>query len=357
VLIAQLQQQAESGSSMPRIPLVDSSPEFHAPTSARWINGLWFLSLLISLTGALLAIVSREWLVAFTDSRPRAPHAYALLHQARLAGVHKWGALHIIDLLPTILQCAVFLFAAGLVVYLWTLDHLIASIVGAVSLLTLIFYVTTTVAVAFEDFCPFVTQTSKYLQRIKDWAAYADKMSEKASGSKFTTYGELEALRWLSEHTRDPDIGESVHQAIAGLRLWRTGNGSPEETIKEHDIITSSKSQINFMDNEFDDICKRLPELLRGGKSQISARLGLSLAKYANALPQLAQFFEHKKQTMHRPAPDSRSWWNNFQLRVFPAGGQLARFHIRGKPKSLKNVSTLTPHNYTRSAEMLCLFI
>ncbi|KAH7335636.1 hypothetical protein B0J17DRAFT_600389, partial [Rhizoctonia solani] len=156
LLMAQSQQRIESGNPQLQSSMV-TRPEFNIPLSARWINGLWFLSLIISLTGALSAMLAREWLLAFMNSQPRSPHAYALLHQARLKGMHQWHALHIIDLLPTILQCALFLFAIGLVIYLWTLDYVVAILVAIVSGVTFICYVATTFFVAVSDFCPFVT--------------------------------------------------------------------------------------------------------------------------------------------------------------------------------------------------------
>ncbi|KAF8594232.1 hypothetical protein BDV93DRAFT_459413, partial [Ceratobasidium sp. AG-I] len=118
--IAQSQQRIEQGA-----PQLSSAPvelpSFSVSLSARWINGLWFFALALSLSAALIAMLAKEWLTAFTASRPRTAHAYTLLHQARLIGLTDWHALNIIDLLPSMLHLALLLFSLGLVLYLWTL--------------------------------------------------------------------------------------------------------------------------------------------------------------------------------------------------------------------------------------------
>ncbi|KAH7332534.1 hypothetical protein B0J17DRAFT_603429, partial [Rhizoctonia solani] len=182
-LIAQAQRNSENSGSQSMSPV--ERPSFTIPTSARLINILWFLALALSLSTALVAMLAKEWLQAFLASRPRSPHAHALLHQARLRGFSKWHALHIIDLLPTALHFSLLLFSVGLIIYLWTLDLTIAIIVAIISGATLLFYVGTIVLVAVSDFCPFVTQVSRYIQRIHipDWVALAEKMSLDASNA------------------------------------------------------------------------------------------------------------------------------------------------------------------------------
>ncbi|KAF8602164.1 hypothetical protein BDV93DRAFT_444621, partial [Ceratobasidium sp. AG-I] len=120
LFIAQSQQRIEQ-SSPQKIPLPVELPKFSAPMSARWINGLWFLSLALSLSAALLAMLAKEWLSAFTASPPRPARAYALLRQSRLVGLTEWRALLMIDLLPSMLHLSLLLFSLGLVLYLWAL--------------------------------------------------------------------------------------------------------------------------------------------------------------------------------------------------------------------------------------------
>ncbi|KAF8593753.1 hypothetical protein BDV93DRAFT_460397, partial [Ceratobasidium sp. AG-I] len=114
LLIAQSQQRLEQGQPQRTLAPVQR-PAFSAPISARWINGLWFLSLVLSLSAALVAMLAKEWLAAYNTSRPRSAHKYALLRQTKFDALFQWRALHIIDLLPSMLHLAFLLFALGLV--------------------------------------------------------------------------------------------------------------------------------------------------------------------------------------------------------------------------------------------------
>ncbi|KAF8593337.1 hypothetical protein BDV93DRAFT_461416, partial [Ceratobasidium sp. AG-I] len=117
LMIAQSQQRLEQGD--PRLTSAPIKlPRFSVSMLARWINGLWFISLALSLSAALIALLAKEWLAAYNTSRPRPPHTYALLRQARLVGLTKWRALHIIDLLPSVLHLSLLLFSVGLILYL-----------------------------------------------------------------------------------------------------------------------------------------------------------------------------------------------------------------------------------------------
>ncbi|KAF8593751.1 hypothetical protein BDV93DRAFT_404289, partial [Ceratobasidium sp. AG-I] len=64
LLIAQSQQRLEQGRPQPTLEPVQLVT-FSVSISARWINGLWFLSLALSLSAALVAMLAKEWLTAY----------------------------------------------------------------------------------------------------------------------------------------------------------------------------------------------------------------------------------------------------------------------------------------------------
>ncbi|KAF8600193.1 hypothetical protein BDV93DRAFT_429492, partial [Ceratobasidium sp. AG-I] len=117
LLIAQSQQRIEQNAPRFNSPPIEL-PQFVAPLSARWINGLWFSSLALSLSAALVAMVAKGWLTAFTNSLPRSAYTYSILRQARLAGLDKWHAIPIIDLVFSMLHLSILLFSLGLILYL-----------------------------------------------------------------------------------------------------------------------------------------------------------------------------------------------------------------------------------------------
>ena len=108
-----------------------SPPPFSPPNSAVWVNALWFLSLVISLTCALLAALLQQWsrrYLKVTQTR------YSLHKRARIRaffseGVDKRLLPWAVDALPTLLHVSLFLFFAGLVVFLCSVNLTIFKLV------------------------------------------------------------------------------------------------------------------------------------------------------------------------------------------------------------------------------------
>ncbi len=97
-----------------------SPPTFSPPTYAVWVNSLWFLSLVISLTCALLATLLQQWARRFLKvNQPRySPHKRARIRAFFAEGVDKFLLPWTVEALPTLLHVSLFLFFAGLVVFL-----------------------------------------------------------------------------------------------------------------------------------------------------------------------------------------------------------------------------------------------
>jgi hypothetical protein len=101
-----------------------------------WVNALWFLSLVISLTCALLATLLQQWArryLKITQSR-YSPHKRARIRAFFSEGVEKCLLPWAVETLPTLLHISLFLFFAGLVLFLCkvnlTIFKLVLSWVG-----------------------------------------------------------------------------------------------------------------------------------------------------------------------------------------------------------------------------------
>jgi hypothetical protein len=111
--------------------LPTSPPPFSAPTYAVWVNSLWFLSLVTSITCALLATLLQQWARRYLKAtQPR----YSLHKRARYRsffseGVEKSLLPLAVEALPTLLHLSVFLFFAGLVVFLRNVNLTIFKVV------------------------------------------------------------------------------------------------------------------------------------------------------------------------------------------------------------------------------------
>ena len=108
-----------------------SPPPFSPPNHAVWVNALWFLSLVISLTCAFLATLLQQWArryLKITQSR-YSPHKRARIRAFFSEGVTKCLLPWTVDTLPTLLHISLFLFFAGLVVFLCNVSLTIFKLV------------------------------------------------------------------------------------------------------------------------------------------------------------------------------------------------------------------------------------
>ncbi|KAG8699193.1 hypothetical protein FRC09_006769 [Ceratobasidium sp. 395] len=349
--IAQSQQRMEQNTPQTLAPI--ERPPFSAPISARWINGLWYTSLALSLSAALVAMLAKEWLGSFLSSRPRSPHKYALSRHMKSQGLARWKAVHIIDLLPTLLHFSLLLFSLGLVTYLWTLDSGAAIAVAIVTTTTALFYLVTAVLGATRTNCPFDTQVSKYihaiLAQLSTGASPALVKPPDAKAEDSTTDDELHALMWLAENARDPIIGDCAYQALAGLRvpevLAVASNSSPS-VDPGPETLGPTQSKLNYLtstirskrqrksDDSFppppvrytvlnslcEAICTRLEQAITYQPRNVTACLGSNLAQYAGALPMLVRSLE----TYMRMIPNVNDNNQSQRLEVSKSPGQSA---------------------------------
>ncbi|KAF8258903.1 hypothetical protein EI94DRAFT_1070312 [Lactarius quietus] len=97
-----------------------SPPPFSPPNYAVWVNSLWFLSLVISLTCALLATLLQQWARRYlqvTQTR-YTPHKRARIRAFFFEGVETFLLPLTVEALPALLHVSLFLFFSGLVVFL-----------------------------------------------------------------------------------------------------------------------------------------------------------------------------------------------------------------------------------------------
>ncbi|KIK59939.1 hypothetical protein GYMLUDRAFT_1000336, partial [Collybiopsis luxurians FD-317 M1] len=82
-----------------------------------WINGLFFASLSLSLATALLSVLVKQWLQAYSSISSGNAKERAVIRQFRFSGLEKWKVPEIIGILPLILHASLALFFVGLSLY------------------------------------------------------------------------------------------------------------------------------------------------------------------------------------------------------------------------------------------------
>ena len=124
-------------------PSVARPPPFFPPTSGIWVNSLWFLSLVISLTCAMLATSLQQWARRYvkTTQPPRcSPHKRARIRAFFAHGVDKFHVPWAVEALPALVHLSLFLFFAGLLVYLFDINHTVFTAVSCwVALLSIVY--------------------------------------------------------------------------------------------------------------------------------------------------------------------------------------------------------------------------
>ena len=115
------------------ISLPSSPPPFSPPTFGIWVNSLWFLSLVINLTCAVLANLLQHWarkyLKVIRQRYTASPPMRARSRAFYAEGVESFFLPSVFEALPAMLHLSVFLFFAGLVVFLWSFDPTISKLI------------------------------------------------------------------------------------------------------------------------------------------------------------------------------------------------------------------------------------
>ncbi|KAF8460573.1 hypothetical protein DFH94DRAFT_700273 [Russula ochroleuca] len=112
-------------------PTVVDPPPFSPPRYAIWVNSLWFLSLAISLTSALLETMLQQWRRRYLIlTQPLGnPHKQARIHQFFFRGVGNLHFLLATDVTPALLHLSVLLFFAGLLILLRNINYTVFNAV------------------------------------------------------------------------------------------------------------------------------------------------------------------------------------------------------------------------------------
>ncbi|KAK0442927.1 hypothetical protein EV421DRAFT_2056469, partial [Armillaria borealis] len=117
-------------------PVVSITPSPLNPTIAFvpattdvWVNGLWFTSLFLSLTTALVAVLVKQWLHHYVALPSGTPRDRSFIRQFRYSGFEKWHVQVIIGLLPVLMHLALAIFLSGLVIFLQPLQAALSWII------------------------------------------------------------------------------------------------------------------------------------------------------------------------------------------------------------------------------------
>jgi hypothetical protein len=97
-----LRSMAGNQSALPE-PAAGSS-KFSPSHADVWVNLLWFLSLALSVSVSLVAMLAKQWCYSFMSGRAGQPHIQARTRQRRLEELERWRLPEILAFLPTLMH-------------------------------------------------------------------------------------------------------------------------------------------------------------------------------------------------------------------------------------------------------------
>ena len=196
---------ADSNGSQVIIPptLPNPSTPFSPPSSAVWVNSLWFLSLAISLTCALLATSLQQWARRYTrvTQTRYSPHKRARIRAFFAEGVEKLHLPWAVEALPALLHLSLFLFFAGLAVFLFNINHTVFK-----------------AAISWIGFCTGMYMCITLMPMFRHDSPYYAPLSSSAwylyTGIRFTLFRKL---YWITNRC---NLRDSIQRRV--FMLWST---------------------------------------------------------------------------------------------------------------------------------------
>ena len=189
--------QAHSAGILPAVTVIEPPTPL---SQMRWVNGLWFAALSCSLSTALISMLAKQWLQAYTSNISGSPHHRARQRQSRYTQLQTWHVLALINTLPLLLHVALLLFFAGLIVFLWSVDLTITIATWIIVALAYAFYCASIWLPMIYPNCPYNHPISDHLRK---------RLLEKNSNSK--RQGPIELSLDDEQIVQDQPYGMSVY--------------------------------------------------------------------------------------------------------------------------------------------------
>ncbi|KAI0261612.1 hypothetical protein BC834DRAFT_795348, partial [Gloeopeniophorella convolvens] len=137
-------------------------PPFRAPPALVRTNICLFLSLILSVSCALGAVLMQQWARRYLHmtQRPATPHRRAHIRAFLFDGLQRFDLIRAAQCIPVLLHAAVFLFFAGLVQFLFTVSRPLACAALAAVVLVVAAYALLTVLPMLSVRSPYLTPLS-----------------------------------------------------------------------------------------------------------------------------------------------------------------------------------------------------
>ena len=200
-----------NSSYLPNLPSPEEILAFEKPLLATMVNSLWYAALGFSLSGVLITMLAKQWLVSYGSQPQDEPYKTACQRQRKYDSLFRWSVPWMLALLPAILHAALFLFLVGLIIYLWQLDSIVSVITCGILGILGLFYFASGALAAFRSNCPYQTPLSHFIRSF--FLLRSSHIQPDISSKDLSS----RAAMWLAT-TKNPKTVSAALQSLAGLR-------------------------------------------------------------------------------------------------------------------------------------------
>ncbi|KAF8144896.1 hypothetical protein K438DRAFT_1690661 [Mycena galopus ATCC 62051] len=158
-LLAHISHQLAAAANGSTVPAAAPSSPFSPPATSLICNGLWFISLSLSLTCALIATLVEQWARDFlhrADKRS-SPVIRARIFSYLYYGLKRFSMHTIVDIIPLILHASLAFFFAGFVPFLLPINIAIAGLAVVILAVVVGVYLSLTLLPILHLDCPYRT--------------------------------------------------------------------------------------------------------------------------------------------------------------------------------------------------------
>ncbi|KZO93954.1 hypothetical protein CALVIDRAFT_582219 [Calocera viscosa TUFC12733] len=127
------------------------------------VNALWVISLLLSLISTVFAVSVKQWLTTYKERLPADSLACVRERHERYVSLERWKISVIVNALPMVINLAVFIFLAGLVVYMWQTSNSIGALLCGLLVASVCLFIGITLLPFLWPRCPYQSLLTKTL--------------------------------------------------------------------------------------------------------------------------------------------------------------------------------------------------
>ncbi|KAG6879492.1 hypothetical protein C0992_002102 [Termitomyces sp. T32_za158] len=311
----QLLRAAGNQTSINAVPAASLNPESRTYNSIDvWVNGLFFTSLALSLSTALLSVLAKQWIQAYTANVAGSAKTRALTRHFRFEGLVKWKLGDIIESLPLILHCSVAVFLIGLALYISQLSRPICGVVAGITAFTFLIYFGSSIIPAFDIACPyripfmfplaqllfFVSDMIHYAysglcnkpRTLKSWK-YRSSLKAEEQIQTFDYNLARTSLSWILSDSSNYSVNEIVMEGTCGLLVELYSFYTPMESLlsgQEDDLFVSA---ITYALLRLPDMSSTSSEEDEIEESTVYGRLIAALVKVSSEKVQVDEHLSH----------------------------------------------------------------